>query len=151
MSDLFSEVYGFDTTEQIKKRVEFENTEVPNINEDLFSGRPDSKYAAGANRILHEAFCKDIMGTDFELPANQQNEQDERLITFCKSQGKVGQKLAGLRKVYSSLPEAMAKMVETFREFFTVEDRELLEKAISSLDLPAFFSILNARVYNAAV
>lgn len=145
MWGLYEELYGCESTATTRKVLELESREIPDF--ELPKGKPESKYSRNANAIMQDDFTKSVIGDSLPAARKHEQEQEEQLERMFKSGGKAGEKLKKLNRVTSSLPEAMKLMVKSFEEFFSVEDRELLDKAITCLDLQAFFNLFELKVY----
>jgi hypothetical protein len=78
--------------------------------------------------------------------------QDRLITSQLEAGGTFGKRLKRtMEKAAYSLPEAMSKMVDTFREFFTQEEQRLLAQQVASLDLPGFFQMFDQKVLAAKV
>lgn len=143
MYSLFEELYGNESTETARKLLELEALEVPAL--EMPEGKPSAKFVKQANSIMDADFTTSIVGDS--LPTSANPEYDEQLDRMFKRGGQTGEKLRKYHSVSTSLTEAMKKMIKQFEEFFSVDDKRLLDKAVNALDITAFFNLFELRVY----
>jgi hypothetical protein len=142
---------------------------LPVISKDVpdfvpLDGKPDPRMNRAVASLVLGDELSEILGTspspEWALSGFDKEYQQVKKVTaaqptqtidvdaMCKAAGKPGEKLKKmLLKGSYSLTEGMDAMLNSFKEFFSDEEVGLLKRAIDSLDLPAFFQLMNSRVY----